>query len=244
MVQSEAFIGSRGAIPLAESYPKFTPRADVAALVARYRDAAKADESRIIGTLSGAATRESSKSGETVLGNLIADAQLAATSAPDAGGAQIAFMNPGGLRADVVPQTDGKVSFGSVFAAQPFGNQLMVKSFTGRQIRALLEQQFDNPDWMRILSPSMGFRFGYDLSQPVGSRILFATLNGAPLQDDMIYRVAVSDFLSNGGDAFSMFKGGTNPIAGETDLDALVSYLSKGDATLLPELNRVDNRTP
>lgn len=244
VVQSEAFSTVRGDTPLNEAYPKFTPRADVAALVSRYRDAAKADESRVIGTLAGPATRDGGKSGESLLGNLIADAQLAATSAPDEGGAQIALMNPGGLRADVLPLPDGKVTFGSVFQAQPFSNQLVVKSFTGKQIRDLLEQQFNDPNWVRVLSPSAGFRFGYDLSKPVGQRILFATLNGAPLEDTKTYRVAISDFLSNGGDAFTVLKEGTNASVGPVDLEALVAWLVQDGVTALPALDRVENKTP
>lgn len=242
VVQSEAFTGARGAVPLVERYPRFAPRPNVAALVARYREAAKADETRVIGGLSGAATRDGGKSGESLLGNLIADAQLAATAGADNGGAQIAFMNPGGLRADVVPAADGKVTFGSVFAAQPFGNILVTKTMTGRQIRALLEQQFNDPNWVRILSPSQGFRFGYDLSRPVGQRLLFATLDGLPLRDDAAYRVTVSDFLSNGGDAFSLFKEGSDPVVGTTDLEALTAWLANG--RILPRLDRIENHTP
>ena len=153
-------------------------------------------------------------------------------------------MNPGGLRADILPGTDGKVTFGSVFAAQPFGNTLVTKTMTGRQIRELLEQQFNDPNWVRVLSPSSGFRFGFDLSRPVGQRVLFATLNGAPLDDAASYRVTVSDFLSNGGDAFSLFKEGTAPAVGPTDLEALIAWLSRGGVTALPTLDRVENRTP
>jgi 5'-nucleotidase len=244
VVQSEAFNGSRGSVPLTDAYPKFTPRADLAALVARYRDAAKADESRIIGALSGAATRDSGKTGESLLGNLIADAQLKATSASDNGAAQIAFMNPGGLRADVVPGMDGKVTFGSVFAAQPFGNTLVVKSFTGKQIHDLLEQQFNDPNWVRVLSPSTGFRYGYDLSRALGQRVIFATLNGVTLEDGKAYRVVVSDFLANGGDAFTVFKQGTEAAVGPIDVEALIAHLSGGAPTALPNLGRVENRTP
>jgi 5'-nucleotidase len=243
VVQSEAFTGSRGPVPLVEAYPGFVARADIAELVGRYREAAKADESRIVGTLSGPATRDSGKTGESLLGNLIADAQLAATAAPENGGAQIAFMNPGGLRADIVPGADGKVNFGSVFAAQPFGNMLVTKTMSGAQIKALLEQQFNDPNWYRILSPSTGFRFGYDLSRPIGQRLVFATLDGAPLEDGRNYRVTISDFLSNGGDAFSVFKEATNATTGPTDLEALIDLLSRGSATSLPTLGRVENRT-
>lgn len=238
VVQSEAFTGARGPTPLVDAYPKFAPRPDVAALVARYRDAAKADESRVIGSLSGAATRDGGNNGESLLGNLIADAQLAATAAAENGGAQIAFMNPGGLRADVVPGPDGKVTFGSIFAAQPFGNILVTKTMTGRQIRALLEQQFSDAGWLRILSPSNGFRFGYDLTKPAGQRVVFATLNGQPIEDATSYRVTVSDFLSNGGDAFTLFKEGTDAMVGPTDIDALTAWLA--NARPLPNTGRIE----
>lgn len=244
VVQSEAFTGSRGPVPLVEAFPVFSPRADLAALVGRYRDAAKADESRIVGTLAGPVTRDGGRTGESLLGNLIADAQLAATTGPDNGDAEIAFMNPGGLRADILPGPDGKVTFGSVFAAQPFGNTLVTKTMTGRQIRDLLEQQFNDPNWVRVLSSSSGFRFGFDLSRPVGQRLLFATLNGAPIIDDKTYRVTVSDFLSNGGDAFSVFREGTGPTVGPTDIDALIAWLSRDGTTALPLIDRIENRTP
>jgi 5'-nucleotidase len=114
---------------------------------------------------------------------------------------------------------------------------------SGAQIKALLEQQFNDPNWYRILSPSTGFRFGYDLSRPIGQRLVFATLDGAPLEDGRNYRVTISDFLSNGGDAFSVFKEATNATTGPTDLEALIDLLSRGSATSLPTLGRVENRT-
>jgi 5'-nucleotidase len=244
VVQSEAFDGAKGPVPIAADFPAFAPRADLAALAKRYADATKTESSRIVGTLGGPATRDGGKSGESLLGNLIADAQLAASAGKEDGGAHIAFMNPGGLRADVVPGADGKVTFGAVFAAQPFGNQLVTKTFTGKQLRDLLEQQFDDPNWVRVLSPSAGFRFGYDLSKPIGQRLVFATLNGAALEDAKSYRVTVSDFLSNGGDAFSLFREGTDPILGDIDVNVLVAFLARGSATTQPKPGRVENRTP
>ncbi len=244
VVQSEAFTGSRGAIPIVADVAAFTPRADLAALVARYREAAKADETRVVGSLAGPATRDKSRSGESLMGNLIADAQLAATQAPDSGGAQIAFMNPDGIRAEIVPGADGKVAFGSVFSAQPFGNQLIVKTLTGSQLKEVLEQQFNNSDWVRVLSPSSGFRFGYDLSKPIGQRVIFATLNGAPIDDAKAYRVTVSDFLSNGGDLFAGFVTGTDATVGPTDLEAFVAFVGRPGLTALPTLDRIENLTP
>ena len=244
VVQSEAFSNARGEVPLVEGFPAFAPRADLAALASKYREAAKTEANRVVGTLAGPATRDRGKTGESILGNLIADAQLAATAGAENGGAQIAFMNPDGIRADIFPGTDGQVTFGSVFAAQPFGNTLITKKLTGKQIIGILEQQLNNPDWYRILSPSSGFRFGYDLSRPIGERILFATLNGAPLDANASYRVTVSDFLSNGGDGFSLFKEGTSPAVGPTDLEAFIAFLSRGGTTALPTLDRIENKTP
>jgi len=243
VVQSEAYTRARGTVAINTEFPVFSPRADLAELAKRYADAAKKEESRIIGTLAGPATRDNNAAGESVLGNLIADAQLAATKDPAMGGAQIAFMNPDGLRADVNPNPDGSVTFGSVFAAQPFSNQLVVKSFTGQQLRAVLEQQFINANWTRVLSPSEGFRFSYDMNLPVGQRILAMSLNGVPIRDDQKYRVAISDFLSTGGDLFSVFVSGTDAAIGPQDIDAMIAWLSRGGVTALPKLDRVENRT-
>ena len=244
VVQSEAFQGLRGPVALRDDFPKFSPRADLAALVARYDAAAKQEATRIVGRMSGAATTAKSPSRESLLGNLIADSQLAATAAADKGGAQIALMNPDGLRVDIVPGADGTVTFGSLFAAQPFSNAVMVKTMTTAQIRAVLEQQFNDPQWTRILSPSQGFRFSYDMSKPEGQRILAMSLNGVPLAEDGRYRVAMNSFLASGGDKFSVFKDGTEAVTGPLDIDALIGWLSGDAPRALPALGRGTNLTP
>lgn len=244
VVQSEAFQGLRGPVALRDDFPKFSPRADLAALVARYDAAARQEATRIVGRMSGAATTAKSPSRESLLGNLIADSQLAATAAADKGGAQIALMNPDGLRVDIVPGADGTVTFGSLFAAQPFSNAVMVKTMTTAQIRAVLEQQFNDPQWTRILSPSQGFRFSYDMSKPEGQRILAMSLNGMPLAEDGRYRVAMNSFLASGGDKFSVFKDGTEAVTGPLDIDALIGWLSGDAPRALPALDRVTNLTP
>lgn len=240
IVQSEAYIGPRTPMNLQPDFPVFAPRADVAALAKRYGDAAKVEESRVIGALAGPATREKNAAGESLLGNLIADAQLAATRAQ---GAQIALMNPDGLRADILPDANGNVTFGAAFVAQPFSNALVTLSLTGKQIRDALEQQFTNPNWIRILSPSAGFRFAYDGNRPAGQRIVSATLDGVPLADAKTYRVAMSEFLSNGGDLFDVFKSGTHRTVGPVDVNALIAWLSRGGQTPLPALDRVTKQT-
>jgi 5'-nucleotidase len=247
IVQGESFTNARGVTPVTNAVPGFAPRADVAALVARYAAAAEPVAARPVGRLAAPAVRAANDAGEHVLGNLIADAQLAATSGPGAGNAQIAFMNPGGVRADIVPAADGAVSFGQLFAAQPFANMLVVKSMTGRQVRAVLEQQFasgtntaQNP---YILSPSHNVRFAYDLGRPAGQRIVALTVDGQPVRDDAVYRVAMNSFLASGGDNFTVFREGTEPLGGVPDVDALETYIAARPSLALPALGRVENRT-
>ncbi len=239
-VQSEGFTGARGPVALNPAFPIFQPRADVATLARRYADAATIEQNRVIGSLAGPAPRKKTAAGESILGNLIADAQLAAMKRPETGGAQLAFMNPYGMRADIIPDAEGNVIFGSAFSAQPFSNQLVVKSMTGKQIRDALEQQFFNMKSVNILSPSSGFRFGYDSARPAGQRILFATLDGQPLQDNTEYRVALSDFLAGGGDNFAAFKSAKQIAVGPVDVDSLISYLARDGVTPLPLLDRVE----
>ncbi|HEX8574180.1 MAG TPA: bifunctional metallophosphatase/5'-nucleotidase [Allosphingosinicella sp.] len=248
VVQSEAFTGSRGDTPPTDAVPRYSAEPAVAALVERYSKAAEPIAARPVGRLSGPALKSANEHGEHVLGNLVADAQLAATRGASSGGAQLAFMNPGGVRADLVPAADGGISFGQLFASQPFANILVVKSLTGRQIRAALEQQFasgsnsvQNP---YILSPSHNVRFAYDLARPEGQRIVLLTLDGQPIRDEAVYRVAMNNFLGGGGDNFTIFKEGTDPVGGLQDLDALEAYIAAAGTLAPPALGRVENRTP
>ena len=248
VVQSEAFTGSRGATPLTDAVPRYPAEPGVAALVDRYVQAAEPIAARAVGRLARPALKEDNEHGESVLGNLIADAQLAATKGPSDGNARIALMNPGGVRADLVPAADGGISFGQLFAAQPFANMMVVKSQTGRQLRAVLEQQFasgsntvENP---YILSPSHNLRFAYDLSKPEGQRIVLLTVDGQPVRDEAVYRVATNNFLAGGGDNFTVFRDGTESTGGVQDLDALEAYIVAAGNLTPPALGRVENRTP
>jgi 5'-nucleotidase len=201
-----------------------------------------------VGRLAGPALKSANEHGESVLGNLIADAQLAATKSASAGNARIALMNPGGMRADLVPAADGGISFGQLFASQPFANSLVVKSLTGRRLRALLEQQFasgsNSVKDPYILSPSHNVRFAYDLSKPEGRRIVLLTVDGQPVRDETVYRVAMNSFLASGGDNFTVFREGTDPTGGMQDLDALEAYIAAAGNLAPPPLGRVENRTP
>lgn len=246
IVASEGFRGSAGDVPAQASLPRVPPDPAVAALVARYAKAAASLAARPIGRMTAPATRDLTPSREQVLGDLIADAQLAATRTPETGDARIAFINAGGVRADIVPGVDGTVTFGQIYDAQPFGNTLVVRSLTGRQIKALLEQQFQGANGLaspKMLLPSRGFRFGYDLTRPAGARILDVRLDGAPLGDEVSYRVAFNSFLASGGDGFTIFKDGTNQVGGVADLDALGAYL-RGRQVTPAMSDRIVDLTP
>ncbi|WP_264777276.1 bifunctional metallophosphatase/5'-nucleotidase [Deinococcus aetherius] len=188
-------------------------------------------------------TRAQNKAGESALGDVIADSQLAATRAPEKGGAVIALMNPGGIRADLpanVPNPTRRVTYGDTFAVQPFGNILTVITLTGAQIKAALEQQFDNPSagQNRILQVSEGFAYTWDNARPKGDKVVTVTLNGQPLDPAASYRVTVNNFLADGGDNFTVFTQGTNRLGGDLDLDAFQNYL-RGKEVTPPPTNRI-----
>jgi 5'-nucleotidase len=191
--------------------------------------------------------READATGQSPLGNLIADAQLAATSVPELGGAQIGFMNPGGVRADLPPNAnvEGAVSFGDTFTVQPFGNVLVTMTLTGEQLKLLLEQQWLDQDRPRILAVSQGFSYTWDEAREPGDKVLAETmtLNGTPIDPAGSYRIVVNSFLADGGDKFFVLKEGTDRLGGDLDLTAFQDYLVSleaiGTPATPPALDRV-----
>jgi 5'-nucleotidase len=209
--------------------------AEQTALVSKYQQLAAPLANRVIGRISRDITRTTNAAGESALGDVIADSQLAASKDAAKGSAVIAFMNPGGIRADLTfsqqsaGEQPGQVTYAEAFTVQPFGNTMVVKTMTGAQVKTLLEQQFDNPatGQLRILQVSNGFTYSYNASLPKGSRVDAASikLNGTTLGAATSYRVAMNNFLADGGDNFPAFKEGTNQLGGEVDLDAFTAYL-------------------
>lgn len=243
IVQGEAYTSGATTVALTDQYPKFEKNTEIATLVTQYQTVAAPLVQRVVGKLTGPATRTATPSRESVMGNLIADAQLAATAPAAKGGAQIAFMNPGGVRADLVPAADGSVTYGQLFSVQPFGNSLVVKTMTGAHIRALLEQQFNSGSNTvaapRVLLPSAGFSYTYDLAAAAGSRITAMALGGVPMADATAYRVTMNSFLATGGDNFTVFNQGTNTLGGDQDIDALEAYIKANDPLAPPATNRI-----
>ena len=176
-----------------------------------------------------------------MLGDIVADAQLAATRSADKGGAVIAFTNPGGVRSPIIRRDDGSITYGDVFAAQPFRNQLVTLTLTGAQIKAALEQQWLDPTRPRVLQVSQGFSYTWDNAKPLGGRIVAATmtLNGTPIDPAASYRVTVNNFLAVGGDGFTVLKEGTSQLFGVYDADALYAYFQTNSPVAPPTIGRI-----
>ena len=208
---------------------------DQTALIAAYDKLAAPIAERRAGSVTDTLSRVPNEAGESVLGDIIADAQLAATRSDKDGGAMIALTNPGGIRTDIAKKEDGAVSYGDVFASQPFRNQLVTLTLTGAQIKDMLEQQWLDPKRPRILQVSKGFEYTWDNAKPYGEHVAAESLalNGARIERAQAYRVTVNNYLSVGGDGFTVFKDGKAPLTGGYDADALDAYF-KANSPLSP----------
>lgn len=229
----------------------------VAKIVDQYVKASAPLANKVIGSIQGDLTR--SAAGESTLGDVIADSQLAATAPASVGSAQIAFMNPGGIRADLKAadvssggEKPGEVTFGEAFTVQPFGNSLVVKTFTGAQVRSLLEQQFAGCGGQltgRTLQVSTGFSYTQTAAalpaaptpEQCAAKIGAITLGGTPIDPAGSYRVTMNSFLATGGDGFAVFNAGTDATGGGQDVDALVAAFeaAKAGGIPVPPLNRI-----
>jgi 5'-nucleotidase len=203
-----------------------TPSADIAQLVAGYKEQVVPVSERVVGnapeTLIRPNRSDPTVDGESGLGNLIADAQR------QQAGADLAFMNPGGIRADIQA---GEVTFGELFTVQPFDNGLSSGELTGAQIYEVLEQQFPPTQaagTRKILQVSGFEEIVYNESLPAGERIVSATLeDGTPLDPSATYTVAANSFLITGGDGFTVFKEARNVRSFGSDLEALEGYINE-----------------
>lgn len=205
----------------------------MAALLARVRQQSVAVLSRPVARIAvPAVTRKQSPAGESALGDLVTDAQLDATRAQ---GARIAFLNYSTMRADLLSGEGAVVSAGQSAVVLPFGNDLVLMSLTGAQIRALLEQQgWVDPthDEAKMLDVSNGFAYRWDPARPAGARVVpgSVTLDGKPLDDAAVYRVAANSFIAEGGDGYTVFKQGTDRVdTGISDIGSFNAYLAARD---------------
>ncbi len=211
------------------------------ALIAAYDVLARPLADRPVGSVSATLSRAPSAAGESVLGDIIADAQLAATRAEKDGGAAIAFTNPGGIRTDLVRKAEGGITYADLFACQPFNNHLVTLTLTGAQIKQLLEQQWLNQPEPIILQVSAGFTYAWDAARPVGDRVPAdgIMLNGRPIDPRAPYRVTVNSFLASGGDRFLVLAQGIERQTGGSDRDALADYFAANSPVAPRELGRI-----
>jgi 5'-nucleotidase len=201
----------------------------------KYRTAVAPIANRLVGSISADIVRTTTAAGESPLGDVIADAQLAYT---ESAGAQIALMNPGGIRADLDADQSsggeayGQVTYGEAFTVQPFNNLVVTQTFTGAQLKDVLEQQFvgfGGQTAQRILQVSAGLTYTWSASAPAGSKVTALALNGTPIDPGANYVVTTNDFLANGGDGFSNLTLGSGRVtAPGFDVDALVAHLATG----------------
>jgi 5'-nucleotidase len=229
----------------------------VRALVDQYVTAAAPLANRVIGSIQGDLTRTGSPLGESALGDVIADVQHVATQPADLGGAQLAFMNPGGIRADLRVadissggEAPGQVTYGEAFTVQPFGNSLVTKTMTGDMIRRLLEQQFPGcggQTTQRILQVSASFRYEQSPGAATcADRIGRIWVGGVEMTPTDSFRVTMNSFLAAGGDGFTVFNEGTDALGGAQDIDALVAAFAAAEPAgiAVPALDRIVAPTP
>jgi 5'-nucleotidase len=225
---------------------------DVAKVVQQYVTASAPLANKVIGKIQGDLTRAPSALGETALGDVIADAQLAATSAPDKGGAQVALMNPGGVRADMKAsdissggESPGEVTYGEAFTVQPFGNSMVTKTMTGDMLKRVLEQDFVGCGGQtsgKTLQISSTLKYEANPSAATcDAKIGKIWVNGALVTPTTSLRVTMNNFLAFGGDGFTVFNEGTDALGGAQDIDAFAAYLGAADSAgvAVPSLNRI-----
>ena len=204
----------------ADAGPGLTPDPAASKLVAAAEAKVGPLVHQVIGQAATDITSEQNSSGESALGNLIADAQRSAFAA------DFAFTNPGGIRNDIHA---GAVTWGALYDVQPFNNYLVKMNLTGRQIYDLLNQQWQqgsDESHPRMLQIS-GLAYTWDSTRPAGSRIVKIFRNGIPIDPASEYTVVVNSFLAGGGDSFNVLTNGTSRGAGPVDLNALIAYIRK-----------------
>ncbi|MET9320417.1 bifunctional metallophosphatase/5'-nucleotidase [Streptomyces sp. NPDC003038] len=218
--------------------------ADMTDLIERWNTLAAPIANRPQGFISADIPGRGSAEFEKPLGDLIADAQLAALAPADKGGAQLALMNPGGIRSDLAykasgSEGDGVVTYGESFTVQPFNNMMNVVDLTGAQLITALQQQVSGPAngaSPKILQVSKGFTYTLDMTKAGADRVVVDSvkLNGEAIDPAKTYRVAMNEFLAGGGDGFTVLKEHKNKLVGASDLDCFNTYLTNNSSAAAP----------
>ena len=230
----------------ARNHPVTRDQSDlkVAQAIAHYTALAAPLAQRVVGHIGQDLTRTKDPAGQSALGGVVADAHLAAMQLAEFGGADVAFMNAGGLRADLmrsptgIEVQEGVVTYEEVFAAQPFGNVLAVQTFSGAQFIALLEEQFTVGSLLQVSST---LQYTFSASAAPGSKVEATSVkvNGELVKLDDEVRVVINGYVADGGDGFTLFAAGKDRHNGPVDVDALAAYLGARDSLGVPAPARV-----
>ena len=205
----------------------------------------------VIGSISAAVPNARADGAcNNLAGNLIADAQLSATTPAAFGGAVAAFINNGGVRdagftfpGSTAGEGDGNITYREAFTVQPFGNSLVTMSLTTQNLKDFLEEQFagcigQGATSTRIALPSAGFKYSWDGAKTCGSRISGVSIRTGTATENLVnaagvvqnptktYRITVNNFMSDGGDGYSTLKLGADRVGGAQDIDALTAYMN------------------
>jgi 5'-nucleotidase len=239
-----------------------SPLAKVQSIIDTYKELVAAIADRVIGHIADGdlVSRAAEADGESPLGDLIADGQVADPTTIETGASGstantpvIALMNPGGIRSDLVENEAGDVTYGAAFSVQPFNNFMVSMDLTGAQIKTILNQQWNgaNEASRKILQVS-GLTYTWDASEAAladtdalvpGTVMVDADGDSStpmvPLEDGTTYRVVANNFLSDGGDGFAGFKDGTNKYFGGLDIDSLRMYMEANDPVTTPVTDRI-----
>ncbi|KAA8734807.1 bifunctional metallophosphatase/5'-nucleotidase [Acinetobacter qingfengensis] len=241
IVQGEGFSTNTTTLNTTPLYEKFNKTPSVEAILKPYRQAIADISNQIIGRAISNIERIEVKSGESPLGNLIADAQQASAKKANKLGSDFALMNSGGVRAQLQMNKQNEINYGNLFSIQPFENPVVTLSLTGKQIKALLEQQWSdhNPSEANILYPSQELSYQYSIHKPLLSKVSNIKISGIPLDENKIYRVTANKFLAEGGNNFSIFKQGQDRVESGLDIDALVNYIKANSPISAPKTTRI-----
>ncbi|MCF3122050.1 bifunctional metallophosphatase/5'-nucleotidase [Streptomyces arenae] len=215
---------------------------DMTSLIQRWDKLAAPVANKAVGYISADIPGRGAGVPESPLGDLIADAQLAHAKSLDPE-ADLALMNPGGIRSDIVfkasgSEGDGVVTYGEAFTVQPFSNTVNLVDLTGAQLVTGLKQQVSGPNAAspKILQISDGLTYTLDMTKTGADRVVADSikLNGKAIDPAATYRVAMNSFLAGGGDGFAELGKGTKPLVGADDLKAFNDYLTANSSADKP----------
>ena len=250
--RNELVVNDRAANPIARTDPALAPNPAIAALVRRYETATAPVADRVIGHITADILHDGYEvnrgdSGESAIGDVIADARLAAANAPPQVPA-IGIVNGGGIRSSLmytspaVPKKPGDVTVGEAYNVEPFGDLLSTETLTGTQLITLLDEQWIGKTDIELLGISQNLSYTWDASKPDGASKLVpesVRFNGKPLDLAASYRVTIDDFLAAGGDGYTVLLQGTQKTPGPIDLEALDAYITAHSPLAPPPLNRI-----